>query len=362
MQDLFEQINSRPEGHGLPPRCYTDEHFLHLEIEKLLRSEWHCIGREDEIPNIGDYFTMDLLTEPLLVVRKSETDIAVLSNVCRHRCPYHAWTYELNGKLRNAPLVPKEQLVKDCGLPVLNSRCWQGFIFVSMAENSVWPDDDAKTDEGTVNSLHQLGAHVENYHMQSMHHATHFYEVWDCNWKSLVENFMDGYHLSVVHPESLHHLTPTSLCKKVPGTASFTAYTANYAATAPARVNHHPSLSTEQARQSQLFCIFPAMIASLSADTLVYLALHPLNARQVSVKWGISTFEADLPEEELQARIEKWQQINHEDHEILKHLQKGLQSSRCDTGPLAEDNFEGTLFDFHSYLINKLEINRVAGT
>ena len=101
------------------------------------------------------------------------------------------------------------------------------------------------------------------------------------------------------------------------------------------------------------------MIASLSADTLVYLALHPLNAKQVAVKWGISTFEADLSKEELQDRIDKWKQINHEDHEILKHLQKGLQSSRCDTGPLAEDNFEGTLFDFHSYLINKLEISPV---
>ena len=77
------------------------------------------------------------------------------------------------------------------------------------------------------------------------------------------------------------------------------------------------------------------------------------------MKWGISTFEADLAKEELQARIDKWQQINHEDHEILKHLQKGLQSSRCSTGPLAEDNFEGTLHDFHSYLIDKLEINQV---
>lgn len=377
MQDLFDQINGRPEGHGLPPRCYTDEHFLHLEIEKLLRSEWHCIGREDEVPQVGDYFTMDLLSEPLLVVRKTETEIAVLSNVCRHRgmlvasgegntkrfrCPYHAWTYELDGKLRHAPLVPKAQLVKDCGLPVLNSRCWQGFIFVSLAEDAVWPGDEAIVDEGGVNSLSQLGLHIENYHMESMHHAAHFHEVWDCNWKSLIENFMDGYHLSVVHPETLHHLTPTSLCKKVPGTASFTAYTANYASTAPERVNHHASLSVEQARQSQLFCIFPAMIASLSADTLVYLALHPLNATQVAVKWGISTFEDDLSKEEVQSRIDKWQKINHEDHEILKHLQKGLQSSRCHTGPLAEDNFEGTLYDFHSYLINKLEIPAVRGT
>ena len=80
------------------------------------------------------------------------------------------------------------------------------------------------------------------------------------------------------------------------------------------------------------------------------------------MKWGISTFEDDLSKEEVQSRIDKWQKINHEDHEILKHLQKGLQSSRCHTGPLAEDNFEGTLYDFHSYLINKLEIPAVRGT
>jgi len=366
VKDLVAQIMNRPRGHGLPPRCYTDEHFLHLESEKLLRTEWHCLGRADEVPEVGDYFTMEILAEPLLVVRKSKTKIQVYSNVCRHRgmvvaegegnakkfrCPYHAWTYGIDGKLRSAPLVAKDQLKKGCGLPVLPTRYWQGFIFVSLAEDAVWPGD-----EGGADSLSELEEHIENYHMHSMNHGAHFYETWDCNWKSLVENFMDGYHLSVVHPETLHHLTPTSLCKKVAGTASYTAYTANYADTAPARENHHPSLTHEQARQSQLFCIFPALIASLSADTLVYLALHPLNARQVAVKWGISTFEAGLSEAELQARIDKWQKINHEDHEILKHLQKGLQSSRCDTGPLAEENFEGTLYDFHSYLIKKLNI------
>ncbi len=375
MQDLFEQIVHRPPGHGLPPRCYTDDDFLDFESNTILQSEWHCLGRVDEVPEVGDFFTIDILSEPLVVVRKSETEIAVLSNVCRHRgmpvaegagntnrfrCPYHAWTYALDGKLRAAPLVPRDQLQKECALPEFQSRCWQGFIFFCISEETEWPGDitgDIKGDH----PLKYLEDHVANYHMKSMRSAAHFTEVWDCNWKSLVENFMDGYHLSVVHPETLHHLTPTSLCKKVTGSNAFTAYTANYAGTAPARENHHPSLTVDQTRQSQLFCVFPALIASVSADTLVYLALHPLSADRVSVKWGLSTYESDLSDAEKQVRIEKWQQINAEDHQILQRLHSGLKSSRAGTGPLAEENFEGTLSDFHHYLISKLGIFDLPG-
>ena len=365
MKSLLNEIANRPAGHGLPPDCYTSSKFLRLEKKKLFLSEWHCLGRVDEIPEVGDFFTFNLMAEPLLVVRESELDVSVLCNVCRHRgmpvakgsgntnrfrCPYHAWTYELNGVLRNAPLVPKEQLDKDCRLPKMNSQCWQGFIFVSLDVNAIWPED-RKTQ-----SLIPLEEHLANYHMQSMHHAVSFVETWECNWKSLVENFMDGYHLSVVHPKSLHHLTPTSLCKKVTGSAAFTAYIANYANSAPPRENHHPSLTAEQVKQSQLFCVFPSLIASVSADTLVYLALHPLNVNQVSVKWGIATYESDLTDEQLNTRVEKWKQINNEDHEILQRLQVGLRSKYSATGPLAADNFEGTLHDFHQYLVHKLGV------
>ncbi|OED42972.1 hypothetical protein AB833_05005 [Chromatiales bacterium (ex Bugula neritina AB1)] len=365
MKSLLNKISNRPPGHGLPPACYTSAKFLRLEKRLLFLKEWHCLGRVDEIPEVGDYFTIDLASEPLLVVRKTESEVTVLSNVCRHRgmpvasgagntgkfrCPYHAWTYELSGKLRKAPLVPKERIEKDCGLPRLNSHCWKGFIFVSLDAEADWSEGQESQ------TLVPLERHLANYHMQDMHHAASFVETWQCNWKSLVENFMDGYHLSVVHPESLHHLTPTSLCKKVTGSAAFTTYTANYTRTAPVREKHHPSLTAEQVKQSHLFCVFPSLIASVSADTLVYLALHPLSASEVSVKWGVATFESDLSEAEISARVNKWKQINNEDHQILQRLQAGLRSKFSVTGPLAADNFEGALLDFHRFLLQKLGV------
>jgi len=312
--------------------CYTDTAFHELELETLFAHKWHCAGRCDEIPEAGDYFTLDFTGEPLLVTRTPNGEITVLSNVCRHRgmpvmsgsgntkrlrCPYHAWTYNLDGTFRSAPLVAKEHLNANCNLPTLNTP---------------------------------------NYHMDEMHYPTHFEEIWECNWKSLVENFMDGYHLSVVHPKTLHPLTPTGLCKKLPGSLAYTAYSAPYANTAPAREHYHPDVTDSERRQSQLFCIFPSLVASLSADTLVYLSVQPLGGSRVFVKWGISVFESELEGNVLTERVEKWKEINREDHCILQSLTNGLKSKNFSNGPLALDDYEGTLRDFHQYLRQQLSL------
>ena len=211
---------------------------------------------------------------------------------------------------------------------------------MSLDSSALWPSE----------SISPLNTHLANYHMADMHYATHIEEVWDCNWKSLIENFMDGYHLSVVHPQTLHPLTPTSLCKKLPGSDAYTAYSAPYASTAPERENHHPDVTEVERRQSQLFCIFPTLVASLSADTLFYLSVQPLEASRVFVKWGISSYESDLTEQVVEERLSKWKEINSEDHRILQRLHAGLQSQHFNSGPLARDDFEGTLRDFHRFL------------
>ena len=360
-QNVIRQLHESSSDYGLPSSCYTDTAFHELELETLFAHKWHCAGRCDEIPEAGDYFTLDFTGEPLLVTRTPNGEITVLSNVCRHRgmpvmsgsgntkrlrCPYHAWTYNLDGTFRSAPLVAKEHLNANCNLPTLNTHCWQGFIFFSLDDSAQWPSD----------LLSPLESQITNYHMDEMHYATHFEEIWECNWKSLVENFMDGYHLSVVHPKTLHPLTPTGLCKKLPGSLAYTAYSAPYANTAPAREHYHPDVTDSERRQSQLFCIFPSLVASLSADTLVYLSVQPLGGSRVFVKWGISVFESELEGNVLTERVEKWKEINREDHCILQSLTNGLKSKNFSNGPLALDDYEGTLRDFHQYLRQQLSL------
>ena len=366
---LFElkRCTSPTVNSALPAQCYTSELFFEHEIHTLFVNQWQCVGRVDEIARPGDYFTTQIVTgvksiEPILVVRDKNNNINALSNVCRHRgmpvasgcgnrgafkCPYHAWTYHLDGRLRSAPLINKSDLHENTRLPALATHIWQGFIFVNADENAVNPWQ-------SLDTLHSL---ISNYHIEDFHHIDTFEEQWDCNWKSLVENFMDAYHLSVVHTETLRHLTPTKLCEKLGHDTGWTAYAANYAKNAPRRLEHHPSLTPDQQHQSRLFCIFPGLLVSISADTAVYLSLQPNGTNKINVKWGLSSYEPDLSEGEKEGRTRKWQAINAEDHSILRRLQLGMESKFYQPGPLATDNVEGALRDFHCFLAQSLSID-----
>jgi phenylpropionate dioxygenase-like ring-hydroxylating dioxygenase large terminal subunit len=386
-QLLHSALNdSVARNQALPAEFYTSPELFELELSKLFRTGWMCLGRTDEVKAVGDYFTASLLGEPVIVVRSAPDHIDVLANVCRHRgmpvaegrgntrkfrCSYHAWTYNLDGSLRNAPLMMKvvrkksadatseDKPLSHCRLPSIQSFNWGGFIFASLGHTSAGTNT-TDTEAGSMQSepvvpdLSELNEDIGAYHMQDMALIAVFDEVWHCNWKSLVENFMDAYHLSVVHPDTLRSLTPTNLCRKLSASKHHTSYIANYTESAPPRENHHPDLSAEQCRQSRLFCIYPSLMASVSADTLAFFMLQPLGLGEVSVKWGLASYEQDLTDDEKQQRIDKWRAINDEDHAILQRLQAGLRSSYYQGGMLAPDHFEGCVSDFHRALVTAL--------
>jgi phenylpropionate dioxygenase-like ring-hydroxylating dioxygenase large terminal subunit len=361
LEDTLRQMREQCLGknQSLPASCYTSEAMLALERERIFSSGWVCLGHGDEIPAPGDYFTTSLLSEPLVVVRDDENQIRVMSNVCRHRgmqvaqgagnanrfrCPYHAWTYNLDGRLRNAPMMAGAVEKSDCRLPSVRSECWGGFIFANLDPRA----------EALSPQLVTLADELAHYHIALRYHLQVFEEQWDCNWKCLVENFMDGYHLSVVHPQSLKPLTPTNLCKKFTGGSAYTGYNAHYPESAPPREGGHPDLTAQERRQSRLFCIYPSLVVSVSADATAWLAMQPAGVDKVSVRWGLATAQADLTDEQKRGQIEKWQEINAEDHAILEKLQVGLQSAMFAGGALAPADLEGTVSEFHDYLIARL--------
>ena len=137
------------EAETLPPGAYTSESVYTTEVERLMRSQWICVGRLDQVPERGSYRSLELLGEPLLIVRGDDDAVRVLSRVCRHRsaevargsgvtrafrCPYHAWTYRLDGSLHAAPLMDGAQHfdVKRCGLNEFASEAWEGWLFVNL--------------------------------------------------------------------------------------------------------------------------------------------------------------------------------------------------------------------------------------
>lgn len=336
---------------GPPGRFYTDPDWFAYECQTVLRRGWHCVGRADEFSQTGDYLTLTLLGEPLIIVRDGDT-IRALSNVCRHRgmplvqgagntsrfvCPYHAWTYGTDGALLRAARMKNAGFdAKTCKLGEFACTTRFGFVYVCLSE--VPPDIDAD-----LTGLEDvIGAYQpESYRIR--HAAT---EVWHTNWKCLVENFMEGYHLSVVHPVTLHGYTPTGLSKKAGSGPGFTSYYANYPEGIPSRGQGAPGLSDAARNRSSLFAAFPCQVASVAASLCVSLSLRPLSVGSVEVRWTLSTYGDDLGEATVDQRVNLWEEVNREDREKLETMQTALGSVYATGGPLAGEDYEGTVRDF----------------
>lgn len=337
-------------AHGMPGAFYTDPDWFARECRGVLRSGWHCLGRADEVPEPGDYFAIQLLNEPLLVVRGDDGAVRVLSNICRHRglplaegrgsakrfvCAYHAWTYGRDGALLRAPRMENAGFdAATCRLPAFPVEEWRGFLYTCLSDNP------PRFEEPDLDDL------VAEYRPGTYHLVHVAEEDWHTNWKCLVENFMEGYHLSVVHPQTLHGYTPTGLARKGPDGASFTSYFANYPRDIPPRGTGAAGLSEAARHRSTLFARFPCQVASLAASLLVSLTLLPRGPNLTRVKWTMSVHGDDLAPDAIAERVTLWEEVNREDREKLERLQQALGSAHAGGGPLAGDDYEGTVRDF----------------
>ena len=191
----------------LPPDVYTSEEFFEFEKEAIFGHEWLCVGRESQTPNPGDYRGYEIAGEPLIVVRDNSGAIRVLSAVCQHRgmvlaedsgncarfqCPYHHWTYSLEGKLVGAPQMDNAKGFDRAGfnLPSLPVEIWQGFIFTSF-------DPEPAPLAPGLTELEEPLAHF-NLRTSTTRQGKVLSDLpW--NWKVMMENFNDPYHASRLH-------------------------------------------------------------------------------------------------------------------------------------------------------------------
>jgi phenylpropionate dioxygenase-like ring-hydroxylating dioxygenase large terminal subunit len=202
------------QGWTLPPSAYTSPEVFCEETREIFYKEWICVAREEQIPEPGDYRAVQVVEQPLIVVRQTDGSIRAMSAICPHRgmpvvgshgraqhfyCPYHLWKFALDGALVSAPLMDGvDELPKDCRLPAVQVETWQGFIFANL-------DSDAPSLRERLSGLdEQVGA----YDMGGMRIAGSV--DYDCpwNWKLLIENFMEAYHHIGPHNVSLQGIYP----------------------------------------------------------------------------------------------------------------------------------------------------------
>ncbi|MDH3387371.1 MAG: aromatic ring-hydroxylating dioxygenase subunit alpha [Gammaproteobacteria bacterium] len=348
-------------GFSLPGSFYTDPLWLQTECRELFLKDWFCVGRVEEVAKAGDFFSFDQIGEPILVVHGSDGVIRALSNVCRHRgtviasgsgntkkflCPYHHWAYDTTGQLLNAPHMESHQAfnLKQCRLPELKCEFWQGFIFVNLNPRA----------PALARELAPLETVIKNYHLEQMSLGYLADEVWDTNWKCLLENFMEGYHLTPLHRETLHKVNPSRLCTHLqPGKRHF-GYSVGFTSRLPADRIGHPDLSDREMDTCVMFAVPPGLTVGIGSDYSSFLCLRPLNTSQVSVKMGLIFHGDHWSRRDIDNAIELFQHTMDEDKQVLVRLQQGLGSRFHRPGPLAGPDLEGTIWDFYQYLSRKL--------
>jgi Rieske 2Fe-2S family protein len=218
-----ELLGATREGYTLPQPFYTDPEIFERDMALLL-GRWTCVGHASEIPGAGDYITAEIGRESAIVVRQPDGSIRALANVCRHRgsrictkpaghatllvCPYHAWTYHLDGSLRQAREMPVDFDPSTHGLAMLPAAIVGGLIFVSFAPD---PPDIAPAAQA-------LSAMTARYGWESARIAARQMYSVRANWKLALENYHECYHCGPAHPEfsDLHALAR-------PGTRAITA-------------------------------------------------------------------------------------------------------------------------------------------
>lgn len=346
---------------AMPAPFYTSAAMHAFELARLFRGEWHCVGRVDEFASPGDYRAFDLAGEPLLAIRGTDGVLRVLSNVCRHRatlllegqgrvpaivCPYHAWIYATDGRLRKAPLMEGSALfdAAACRLPEIRAEAWNGFLYVNL-------DDDAPPLAPRLAGLDALAA---NFRMDAMKTVHVEEDRWAINWKGLVENFMEGYHLTPTHAKTLHPITPTSGCEHFPAGEGYFGYHSRYAPDFPERGPFGPDLTAAERRETLMFCVAPAHVVALAPNTMTWMALAPDGPGAVCIRWGIALYDHDASDDAIARAVGLARGYNGEDKIRLERVQRGLASAHAPRSPLASRDLEGTVWDFYRYLARRL--------
>ena len=358
----------------LPPEAYTDPDLYALEVERIFRREWLIVGRASDVPNPGDWFTIDVLGDPLLVVRGTDGQVRALANVCRHRympvalegrgndrrfvCAYHGWVYGTDGRLVAAPLMEGSTGFDKgrCALPEYRLEQWQGFLFVNF-------DDDAVP---LVQGLADADARLESYRSADLVTGLAYDAVWEGNWKLATENGMEYYHHMGLHGRTLEAMLPAAGARMEPAPASgrFTHTRCPYAdrAAAAERVarRHDSRFSEADATSSYAMGLFPNISLALTPDSNNWLSFLPMGPEKTRVIGGyLLPDNLQYGDPETAARRNALiHAVNEEDAQATWRLQQVMRSTKAAPGPL--NVREGTVAQFYKYLARTLVPERVA--
>lgn len=371
---LDASLGSVADALALPPQCYTAPEWFEFERRAVFDRDWLVLGHHNSIPDKGDYFSVEVNGEPLLVVRGRDEEVRVLSAVCRHRghllgeasgntrgftCPFHAWSYDLEGSLTAAPemsgTLPFDELKKSACLPRFRTEMWNGFIFINL---------DGKA-EPLAPRLKGLGALVANHRMDELGAiATIDWAGNPWNWKFMQENAMEPYHTHYLH-SGIHDFAPSANCQFTEWDDSddaaiyrevhFTHIDGGFNIAAKALFPPIPTLTEAERSRVVFAAVMPNLFLGAQGDVVFYYVILPQSAEQITLRVGLLTTwdNLALPNAAalLKGTIEGVGIFNEQDVVANTLTAKGLRSRVAPRSRWAPS--EKTLAQLNAWLIKR---------
>jgi choline monooxygenase len=316
-----------------PSYWYTDPEMLRREKERIFSRTWQLVGREDQVREPGCFFVATLGDEPIVVTRGKDEKLRALSNVCRHRagpvargagkrmslqCAYHGWTYALDGTLLGTPEVEgMECFAKELnGLPEFRIETWNGLVFVNLDPHSA-----------------PLGAMLDDIPQRLGDRDFGAFELacrkeWyvDCNWKVYVDNYLEGYHIPLVHPGLNKEL---DYARYRVETKRF--YSIQHS---PVRRISGGRIGSGSSDEASYFWIFPNLMLNVYPDNYSTNLIIPVGPDKTLTIFEWFFRDPGQPDvrEAVRSAVEFSDEVQLEDIAICEDVQRGLRSSNYSTG------------------------------
>lgn len=353
LASLDASVADIADAKTLPASLYVSPQVLQVEKEALFMREWLAVGRAERIPASGDWFTVDLMEEPIIVVRDKEGSVRAMSAVCQHRamqvcegegnsstfkCPYHHWIYGQDGRLLGSPAMERTADFDkaEYGLPPLAVEEWQGFIFVNF-DTAAAP---------LAPTLERYEPYLQNFDLaDAVCPGTFTLTDLPWNWKVMFENFNDGYHANRLH-QYLQDFCPSDMSAfPVPWdddsgvifrTGGYTHIDGGFNATHRVIMDVFPKLTDEERTQSTFALIPPVLCLGTAPDQCFFFLIRPTGPETIDVEIGYifhpSALDDPLFEEKLALSDAGVQVFVQQDQDATTKVQKGLRSRYAPRG------------------------------
>lgn len=389
-EEMAELLKGRRHDYSLPQPLYNDPYMFRVDMEEIFQKEWLFAGMSSEIPGKGDYFTLDVGQNPVLIVRAADGSINAFFNTCRHRgsriclnprgkvanlvCPYHQWTYDTKGKLLFAGTEMGDDFdMSTHGLKKVHCKVGCGFIFICLAKEAPEGDFDE--------FLTTLDEYMEPYDVENTKLAVESNILEKANWKLVLENNRECYHCSGSHPELLNTLLEWDDITDPRAPQDFLDYYAEQAANWDAEgiPHEHRSYGLRNRlvrmplkKGTQVMTIdgeagckkllgriknhslgslrilhLPNSWNHMQSDHFIVFRVLPISAQEtlVTTKWFVNK-EAKEGVDYDPARLRQvWDATNDQDRVLAEENQRGINSLGYQPGPYSK-SFEFGLINF----------------